>query len=198
MGVDGGQPVTLLSWRKLQKGELFIGDPNALPGTSSFLLDLIGMDMTRSTIEVWSDGLRPMYLPTGHLLFLRLIQAGANRYDAYVVPFDLSKLKVTGKELSVLEDIRYGQLAVSATGTLAYNSSGAGETTHQLTWVDRNGAVEPIGEKLVGGSGYSSPRVSPDGTRLVYFYGRSSADARLFVRDLATGTSHVVGPPATW
>ncbi len=206
LAADGGQPDVLLNWGQLEKGEVFISYPNALTGTSAFLLNLITADPTQSTIAVWSDGaahrilrggLNPMYLPTGHLLYLRQPKSGAIRYDAYAVPFDLSTLEISGKELPVLEDIRYGQLAVSATGTLAYNSSGAEEMTRQLTWVDRNGATEPIADKQVGQS-YLSPRISPDGTRLLYALGRDNADCHLYVRDLASGASHVVGGTSTW
>jgi serine/threonine-protein kinase len=203
---DGGQAETLLTWSQLQKGEVFIGSPSAIPGTSAFLVHLEGLDPTRSALAVWSGGvftriltggLMPTYLSTGHLLCLRVTRPGGNRYDANVVPFDLAQMKVTGKEIPVLEDVRFGQLAVSSTGTLAYNSRGENNTTVQLVWLDRAGSTEPIADKQVELE-YSSPRVSPDGTRLLYSQGRTRADYHMFVRDLATGTTHAVGGLKAW
>jgi eukaryotic-like serine/threonine-protein kinase len=202
----GGLAETLLSWSQLQKGEIFIEFPSAIPGTEAFLLDLAGFDSTRSTIAAWSGGvltrvltggLMPIYLPTGHVLYERLTHPGGNRYDAYVVPFDLPRMRVTGTEVPVLQDVRFGQLAVSAAGTLAYNSNGDDRTTQQLVWLDRTGATAPVADKQID-LRYTSPRLSPDGARLLYAIGHDNRDARLFVRDLVTGAAHTVGGMSSW
>jgi serine/threonine-protein kinase len=203
---DGGQAELLLNWAQLQKGEISIDAPNSLPNMPAFLLSLQGLDPARSAIAVWSGGalnriasggLMPLYLPTGHMLYQRRTKPGVNQYDAYVLQFEVSSLKVVGKEVPVLEGIRNGQLAVSATGTLAYNGRGTESVVHHLAWVELGGKAEPIQDKQQG-QYYLSPRISPDGARLLYSMSHSNADSRLFVQDMATRASHMVGGIAAW
>ena len=89
------------------------------------------------------------YVPTGHLVFLRLGQL-------FAAPFDLQSLQV-GKELPVLDDAiaqaltaaqnqtGAGQFAISATGTLAYISGPIVDYPEAvLVTVDRAGRVTPL------------------------------------------------------
>jgi len=84
------------------------------------------------------------------------------------VPFDLAALEVTGDSVPVVQGVRQTALgsvdyAISDNGTLVYvpGSSQGPELT--LVWVDREGAVEPLGAPP---GDYRDPRLSPDGRRL--------------------------------
>ena len=105
------------------------------------------------------------YLPTGHLVYAT---AGA----LVVAPFDLQRLKVTGRAVSVVEGVRrssniqtgVAQYAVSRTGTLMFVAGpGSGQTLRDLALVDQKGTLEPL--KLKPGS-YACPRFSQDGQRV--------------------------------
>jgi Tol biopolymer transport system component len=120
------------------------------------------------------------YLPTGHLVYgLNGVLLG--------VPFDVRARRVTGPAVPLVEgvmdaDVRTGAMhfAVSNDGTLVYLSGISGRRS-TLTWVDRHGRREPL---AAGQLAYSSPRVSPDGTRVaVEIAGRDGVDIHIY--DLA-------------
>ena len=120
------------------------------------------------------------YLPTGHLVYgLNGVLLG--------VPFDVRARRVTGPAVPLVEgvmdaDVRSGAMhfAVSNDGTLVYLSGLSGSRS-TLTWVDRNGRREPLAADPLA---YSSPRVSPDGTRVaVEIAGRDGVDIHIY--DLA-------------
>ena len=101
------------------------------------------------------------YLPTGHLVY-----AGAGALMA--VPFDPSRLQVTGNPISIADGISlraYGvaQVGISNTGSLVYVSGGIQGTELKLVWVDRKGAEQPLAAPP---RAYQSPRLSPDGQRI--------------------------------
>ncbi len=108
------------------------------------------------------------YLPTGHLVYA---QAGT----LLAVPFDLTRLEVTGGPVPIVEgvmdaNIRTGIRTGAAhfswgeDGTLVYvpETGGFGE---QLTfvWVDREGREEPVAAEH---RGYQEFSLSPDGTKI--------------------------------
>jgi eukaryotic-like serine/threonine-protein kinase len=208
----GGSPETLMTRPALasEKGELFFGSPRTLPGVRALLLGVDGYDPEHSTISVFSDGRREVlhtdgtlvaYLATGHILYVRPTQGQMydDWHDAFVVPFDLKTLKTTGKPVPVLERVRYGQVVVSDNGTLAYASGSTGGVRMQLAWMPRDGMPSPVDARLTQRGNYLSPRVSPDGERLLYAFGTTQAASQLFVRDLATGTMRIVaGAPSWW
>ena len=101
------------------------------------------------------------YAPSGHLVYAR---AGA----LFAVPFDVTRLEVTGPSILFAEGLRgrgtifQTQFSVSGHGWLVYvEGDSAFERT--LVWVDRNGTEAPVAAPL---SRYMIPRLSPDG-RLV-------------------------------
>ena len=203
---------TLLARSQLasEKGEIFVGLPYRLPGTKALLVGVDGYDPDHSTISVLSGGHRQTlltggtlvaYLATGHILYVRPRQGPLfdDRTDAFVSPFDLNRLQVTGKPVPVLEGVRYGQIAVSETGTLAYASGTMGGATQQMTWMFADGSTRPVDQHLGQNASYLSPRISPDGTQLLYSSGLTQAGCQLFVRDLATGETKIVaGAPSWW
>jgi eukaryotic-like serine/threonine-protein kinase len=211
---SGGVPEALMTREQLAsaQGELFFRSAQRLPGTTALLVGVEGFDPDHSTISVLSGrtrrtlltgGALVAYLATGHILYSRPTQGSQlfdDWHDALVVPFDLSSLRVTGKPVPVLEGVRLGQVAVSEAGTLAYASGATGGFTQQLTWTTRDGTTTPVDARLPAQKGnYLSPRLSPDGRRLLYSYGQTQGAAQIFVRDLVTGETRIVaGGPSWW
>ena len=72
--------------------------------------------------------------------------------------------------------------AVSNNGRLVYRAGGGGRTS---VWVDREGLETPVG---VPPRRYGQPRISPDGTRLV-FAASDPPNTDLWVHDVARGAS---------
>jgi serine/threonine-protein kinase len=116
-------------------------------------------------IEGGSDG---RYVPTGHLVYIRLGTLMA-------APFDLDRLAVTGgatglvdnvmqsanRNVSDMDNTLAGQFTVSETGALVYVTGGALPASERvLAWVDRKGSIEAL---QAPSRAYARPRVSPDG-----------------------------------
>ena len=133
------------------------------------------------------------YIPTGHLLYgLNGVLLG--------VPFDVRARRVTGPAVPLVEgvmdsDVRTGamQFSVSNDGTLVYLSSASGERS-MLSWANRNGRSDLLSADALP---YSSPRVSPDGTRVaVEVAGRDGVDIHIYdltrktLTRLTSGSSH--------
>ena len=133
------------------------------------------------------------YILTGHLLY------GLNGV-LMAVPFDVRARRVTGPAVPLVEgvmdsDVRTGamQFSVSNDGTLVYLSGASGERS-TLSWADRNGRGDPLSADALP---YSSPRVSPDGTRVaVDVAGREAVDIHIYdltrkmLTRLTSGSSH--------
>jgi len=134
-------------------------NPNAQP---SLRVLLLATGEVRTLVEGSAD--RPLYVPTGHLLFVRARQLMAS-------PFDATRLQPTGAPIPVLENVGIGALSISRDGVLAYNVPGA--STGRLVWVSRDGAVRPI---LTDQLEFGRPRLSPDDRRLLteVYQGRTS------------------------
>jgi roadblock/LC7 domain-containing protein len=111
---------------------------------------------------VAEDGGYPRYVG-GHLVFAR---AGT----LMAAPFDTRRLRLEATPVPVLEDLRmvtkgsgYAHYAVSATGSLAYVPGYPRPPARALMWVDRKGNLKPVSDPRP----YGSPRVSPDGRRIL-------------------------------
>ena len=175
---NGGKPEVLVD---MSKSDELADNPHFLPDGRTLLFTTV--KRAAAVIDRWEKaqivayrpdtGVRKVlleggsdarYVPTGHIVYV----SGAT---LFAVPFDPSKLTVTGGPVPVLEDVRRimgivgaAHFAVSRSGTVAYVSGGL--TLHQEFVVfDRNGAVE--GLKLPAGR-YHFPRVSPDEKRLAF------------------------------
>jgi hypothetical protein len=132
------------------------------------------------------------YMPTGHLVFLRMGKLFAARFDA-------ERLKFQGPAVAVLETV-----AQALTSGQGWDNTGAGQFTiaaiGTLAWIP--GPVEPYGESAlvtVDRRGQVSPlsapvrsylpfvRLSPDGRRLAVTI-RSLTEESLWIYDVGHGT----------
>jgi Tol biopolymer transport system component len=107
----------------------------------------------RSLIEGTFE--RPMYVPTGHLVYL-------SRTTLMAVQFDAVRLEVIGEPVPVLSDVWSSALSFAATnGRLAYSVPPRG--FGRVVWVTRDGAVK---ELLTARPEFARPRLSPAEDRL--------------------------------
>ena len=100
--------------------------------------------------------------------------------------FDPARLDVSGPVVTVLPDVvRMGSgaawYAVSAGGSLAALRA-AIPAPRRLVWIDRSGQVEPL---PVPPANYTSPRLSPDGSRVAVTV--SNPDSDIWIFDVARG-----------
>ena len=199
----GGTPQAVIAPDR-KKGELKYLLPRILPGGRAVLFTV-----THTPLPTWEDteivaqsfatgqrtvlirgGADGRYLPSGHLFYLR-------RGTLMAVPFDLDRLAVTGGEVALIADVMQssntpseaaesgaGQFSVSETGSLLYLPGGMfPDPERSLAWVDRaTGHVQPL---AMPARAYLSPRISPDGHRVVFW---TQGDRNVWVHDLARGT----------
>ena len=128
------------------------------------------------------QGTYPRYSSTGHLLFVR-----QNRI--FAVPFDLTRLEVTGPPTPVVDDVAVTQVgiagyALSSTGSLAYVPGSAISTEGVLAWTDRKGSIEGLNAPV---RDYIEPHLSPDGQRVAVTIGPGS-NTDVWVYDIPHGT----------
>ena len=131
------------------------------------------------------------YVPTGHLLYMRMGTLMA-------VPFNLEKLELTGGPVAVTAQVMQathtlnffmdsgiGQFSVSASGMFVYLPGDLSPPPERsVLWVDRTGAERPV----PGPPGtYSAVRLSPDGQRFA-FGTLILGDRNLWVSDILRGS----------
>ncbi len=160
---EGGTPERVTIPDK-DTGEVAHLSPEILPGSKAVLFVTTGNPQGISVVsltdgerrDLIARGYRPLYAPTGHLLY----QSGLTDY---AIPFDLERLETSGASVPLPESL--SRIAVSAAGTLAFTSwSGASLRRGELVWVDRDGRTEPVAE---GPRAYQPhPRIAPDGRRI--------------------------------
>jgi eukaryotic-like serine/threonine-protein kinase len=127
-------------------------------------------------------GTNPHYVPDGSLLFAR---NGAIQRIA----MDVQSLTVSGTPVTVLDNVRQSadgaaQLSVSASGAAVFVAGGIDATQRRLVWVARNGTSAPL---AAAAGPYTSPRVSPDGKKLLVALDRPTPD--LWIYDIASGSA---------
>ena len=171
-----GGPVSALTRPDAEKGERLYAWPSFIANSRTVLFTIVPVDASAAPKIAWLDldSLETQVLPlnggaarfvaTGHLIYA----AGP---ALMAVPFDLAArttrgqpVAIRGVTIATAVDNGAAELAVSATGTLAFIEPGVqrGVMT-SLTWVDREGREEPL--PLQPGE-FIYPRVSPDGTRI--------------------------------
>jgi Tol biopolymer transport system component len=115
---------------------------------------------------LWEGGSDARYVSTGHLIY-------ALEDVLFALPFDLASLEVSGGPVPIVEGVRRanspavetasGNYGFSDGGTLIYVPGASQNVERTLVWVNRDGALEPLGAPL---RAYLDPRLSPDGNRL--------------------------------
>jgi Tol biopolymer transport system component len=202
----GGVPKAI-STLDVAGGEVRHVLPHFLPdgNTILFTIQRDVLDFTRASISALSlvngsrtalvDGaMDARYIPTGHLVYVRHGQLEA-------VPFDDVQVAVTGEAVGLIPDVMQAwnsesrdetgaaQFTVSDTGTLAYVAGGvAPDVNTDFVWVDRRGTV--VETLPVPRGPNRAPRLSPDGTRLLY--ARVEPEWSLWCYDFARQTSTVI------
>ena len=169
--------------------------PHVLPGGRACLFTMLNnalgtgqiavvdLDTGEQTVLI-EEGTSPRYLPTGHLVY------ATTNGSLHAVSFDTDSLRVTGTAVPVLDNVltkRMGvaDFAVGDDGSLLYvEGAGRGAEYGQLVWVDLQGSIEPLPFLP---SSYSSPRLSPDGSRAVVVQRGEDGNIDLHVLDLASG-----------
>jgi serine/threonine protein kinase/Tol biopolymer transport system component len=116
-------------------------------------------------------GTRPLFAPTGHLIFFR-------NDAALAAAFDVDRLAVTGPFTRVVEALAVDNIGVpvatvSDAGALVYPASG--QATSQVVWVSRQGVEQSITETPMR---YNNPRLSPDGHQVLV-----TASGDLWIQD---------------
>ena len=169
VSASGGIPEPLT--RPEDGGESYLY-PHVLPGGQAVLFFIRSATSEANQIAVYSIDtgeqrtLLPGTLPrfaAGHLVFGR----GAS---LWAVPFDVTRLELTGEPFLVLEDVAGGiatpfpQFDIADDGSLVYLPAGAGVVNERtLVWVDRDGSEEPVTAEP---RAYMAPHISPDGTKV--------------------------------
>ncbi len=203
--VRGGTPEELTSRdRHFEEREHGHGHPEVLPGGRAVLFTAWGAGGTLRRIAVVSldtgerttlveDGWAPQYVPSGHIVYQRMNQLWAVRFDP-------GRLEVRGVPVPVVDSVFSWPFttlfAVADAGTLVYAPGPVPEVQRTLSWMDRSGGIEGIttpGGRFSLGS-LSGPRLSPDGRRIL-FWGSDPASltggqgaARIWVYEMGPGT----------
>ncbi len=180
VSASGGtpQPLTALD---SENSELSHVSPEILPDGKAFLFTVRSGNGDQIVVQDFEtgehrvlvqDGITARFVSTGHLVYVR-------EGTLLAVPFDLASLEVTGAPVPFIEGVmqgpavlsgravrpgsRHAAFSVSRSGSLVYVPGEAQQGEFQLVWVDRTGAVEPLGAPP---RQYRQPALSPDGRSL--------------------------------
>ncbi len=145
--------------------------PVPLPGGRGLLLTLLQgngnpggiavADLREGAVRRIHDGATARYASTGHIVWS--LPDGS----LMAARFDARRLAMAGPPVRLAETVRHkvggtAMFMLSRSGTLLYRVGG--RPTQELVWVSRAGGVEPVDPAWTGM--FSSPALSPDGTRL--------------------------------
>jgi serine/threonine protein kinase/Tol biopolymer transport system component len=172
VSANGGEP-QVLTRPAIAQGELDHFWPEMLPGGNAVLFTIVSVGTSnRMQIAVFNlktgrskvlirGGTHARYVSSGHLLY-------GSAGSAFLVPFDIDTLTVTGDAVKVLDRVAITpdgavNAAIAEDGTLAYVPSDAAAVARTLVWVDRTGREEEIPAPP---RAYLYPRLSPDATRI--------------------------------
>src|SRR5262245_21754229 len=208
VSADGGVPATVTT---LGEGDSTHRWPSAAPGGSEIVYT-IGFkgapSFNDADVAVYSvaharstrllKGTFATYASSGHVVFIRDGALMAARVDR-------RSLEATGTPAIAVESVGArpfsgtGWYAVSRAGTLVY-ASALGSFDHALVWVDRGGRVTPATPHH---KAYATPRLAPDGSRIVATIYAADGTPDLWAYDLKRGsttrlTSEGLNTGTTW
>jgi serine/threonine-protein kinase len=166
-----GGPAHEIAGLEAERGEMGFFSPHVLPGGRSVVFaassggglesqKIVAASLStgerRTLIE---GGVRPLYAPSGHLLYSR-------GESLMAVRFDVEGVEVSGAPVLVLQGLEAREVTtyftVSDGGVLAYVPvQEAAETS--LAWSDFQGILEPV---RLQPREYWGPSLSPDGTHV--------------------------------
>jgi hypothetical protein len=175
--------------------------PEILPGGTAAVISFwpkpfAPLDSVRLAIVSLSDGrlndlgtfgLNPHYAEPGYLIF------GRPPGEVFAAPFSLSKLRLTGAPVRLMAGVHIGNggamsLSVARNGTLAVMVGGIPTRRLGMVAVDGKGKETPIAG---GDTGYSGPRLSPDGRHVAVTINTAAGgprDGTVWGYDVVTGT----------
>ena len=143
-------------------------------GSSPTEGQIVLRDLANGRTQVLAAGLRPVYSPTGHVIFEA--QGGL-----WAVPFSLKDLRVSGEPFPLRE--RATDPSVAPDGTLVYLDAGA-RTSDQLVWKSRaGGKLGVVGQPQ---ERINAPLLSPDGKR-VAVYSLENGNQDIWIHDAVRG-----------
>ncbi len=190
----GGEP-EVLTRPNTERGEVYHWWPEVLPGGDAVLftiympgrLTVAVLTLENGeTRELLTGGINPRYIPTGHIVY------GVDG-TLRAVGFDLDRLQVTTDPVPVVDRVAIGlrggvNFSVASNGSLVHVGGGARTEVggFSLVWVDRDGREEPLGIEI---DLYSSPRLSPDGTRVVFNKRAGTNVGDIFIHDIVRDRS---------
>jgi Tol biopolymer transport system component len=192
VSADGGTPEQITTV-DAAKGEISHVRPQYLPGDRQILFTVLLPDGPQFAVHDLSKpghrliahgGVNGKYVPSGHLTFVR----GST---LFAVPFDVSRLEITGGEVAVAEHVSVlgpsgtGDYSVAPTGMLAYFSSPESDGT-TLAWADRTGTTKPLpGQSR---KGWGTGRLSPDGHTVANAIDTAKGGRDIWTYDVDRGT----------
>jgi serine/threonine-protein kinase len=190
VSANGGTPARATQL-DADRGEFSHRWPEFLPDSSTILF-------TAGTVGEWDEaeivvqsietgrravvikgGTHPHYLAGGYLAYTH---GGA----VWTAPFDLTRLSVTGPPERLIEGVAASvdgaaQFGVSRTGASVYVLSNLASSARRLVMVEGSD-ITPLAAPA---HGYVTPRISPDGRKLLV--GVADASEHIWVYDLTAG-----------
>ena len=165
----GGRPEQVFA-TDTTKGES-VRFPDVLPNGRAVLVTLVRGGEPRLAAVSIADrklhdlglpGMYPRYVDGGYLAFLQ------PDGTLFCVPFDATRLKITGAALTIENGVRTGpafpgKMGISRTGTIAY-LAGSSTVGNELVILPRSG--KEIVVTSPAATGFSEPRFAPEGQRL--------------------------------
>ena len=186
---SGGSAEEILAAERVAElGALGAANPFPLPNGNGVLFTLwdpngnsdVGvLDLRSGAVRVVTRGLRPVFLPTGHVV----LTLGAT---LQAVPFDQDRLALTGPSVTLVtrmgldRTMTFGEYAISNGGTLVYEER-SDSGTQRVVRVGRDGVTTELDPDW-SGVGLGMPAVSPDGSRMAV-----SVDGSIWVKVLDRG-----------
>ena len=179
---DGGEPLPLFP---IDGTDLTHRFPAVLPGSTAVLftsgdgasVQTHVMDLTTGQRKTLIRGSDAVYVDPGYLVFVAApSETMTDRFrtgSLLAVRFDLKRLEVLGDPFPVSDELLTlitgaGEYSVSGNGTLVYvppDVERQDQGNRSLVWVNRKGQEEALRGAPV--RVYATPRISPDGSRVV-------------------------------